>query len=120
MGLGIPVIVQSFSEQMEVYDFALKLLLTVLTLAAGFKGGEVTPLFFIGALLGNALSIWIPLPLALLSGLGFVSVFAGATNAPLACMVMAMELFGKEIMPYAMIACFVAYLLSGKSSIYQS
>jgi H+/Cl- antiporter ClcA len=118
MGLGIPVIVQSFSEQMEVYDFALKMLLTILTLSAGFKGGEVTPLFFIGALLGNALSIWIPLPLSLLTGLGFVAVFAGATNAPLACMVMAMELFGKEILPYAAIACVMAYLLSGKSSIY--
>jgi len=118
MGLGIPVIVQSFGEQMEVYDFALKMLLTILTLSAGFKGGEVTPLFFIGALLGNALSIWLPLPMSLLTSLGFVAVFAGATNAPLACMVMAMELFGKEIMPYAVIACVMAYLLSGRSSIY--
>lgn len=118
MGLGIPVIVQSLSEQMEVYDFALKMLLTILTLSAGFKGGEVTPLFFIGALLGNALSIWIPLPLSLLTGLGFVAVFAGATNAPLACMVMSVELFGKEILPYAAIVCLMAYLLSGKSSIY--
>lgn len=118
MGLGIPVIVQSFSEQMEVYDFALKMVLTILTLSAGFKGGEVTPLFFIGALLGNALSIWIPLPMSFLTGLGFVAVFAGATNAPLACMVMAMELFGKEIMPFAAIACVMAYLLSGKGSIY--
>ncbi len=119
MGLGIPVIVESFSEQMAVYDFALKMLLTILTLSAGFKGGEVTPLFFIGALLGNALSIWIPLPLSLLTGLGFVAVFAGATNAPLACMVMAMELFGKEILPYAIIVCLLAYVCSGKNSIYE-
>lgn len=118
MGLGIPMIVQSFSEQMELYDFALKMLLTILTLSAGFKGGEVTPLFFIGALLGNALSIWIPLPLSLLTGLGFVAVFAGATNAPLACMIMAMELFGKEILPYAFIVCLLAYVCSGKNSIY--
>ena len=118
MGLGIPMIVQSFSEQMELYDFALKMLLTILTLSAGFKGGEVTPLFFIGALLGNALSIWIPLPLSLLTGLGFVAVFAGATNAPLACMIMAMELFGKEILPYAFIVCFFAHVCSGKNSIY--
>jgi len=119
MGLGIPVIVQSFSESMEVYDFALKMILTILTLSAGFKGGEVTPLFFIGALLGNALSIWIPLPLSMLTGLGFVAVFAGATHAPLACMVMAMELFGKEVLPFAAIACIMAFLLSGKKSIYQ-
>ncbi len=119
MGLGIPVIVQSFSEPMEVYDFALKMILTILTLSAGFKGGEVTPLFFIGALLGNALSVWIPLPLSMLTGVGFVAVFAGATHAPLACMVMAMELFGKEVLPYAAIACVMAFLLSGKKSIYQ-
>ena len=119
MGLGIPIIVESFSEPMEVYDFALKMILTILTLSAGFKGGEVTPLFFIGALLGNALSIWIPLPLSMLTGLGFVAVFAGATHAPLACMVMAMELFGKEVLPFAAIACIMAFLLSGKKSIYQ-
>lgn len=118
MGLGIPVIVQSFNQPMELYDFALKILLTILTLSAGFKGGEVTPLFFIGALLGNALSLWLPLPLSLLTGLGFVAVFAGATNAPLACMVMAMELFGKDILPYAAIVCIVAYLFSGKNGIY--
>ena len=119
MGLGIPVIVESFSQQMELYDFALKMILTILTLSAGFKGGEVTPLFFIGALLGNALSIWIPLPLSILTGLGFVAVFAGATHAPLACMMMAMELFGKEVLPYAAIACVMAYVVSGKKNIYQ-
>lgn len=119
MGLGIPIIVESFTKPMEVYDFALKMVLTILTLSAGFKGGEVTPLFFIGALLGNALSIWIALPLSMLTGLGFVAVFAGATHAPLACMVMAMELFGKEVLPFAAIACIMAFLLSGKKSIYQ-
>jgi H+/Cl- antiporter ClcA len=118
MGLGIPMIVQSFSEQMELYDFALKMLLTILTLSAGFKGGEVTPLFFIGALLGNVLSIWIPLPLSLLTGLGFVAVFAGATKAPLACIVMSVELFGMESLIYMMIVCLLSYMLSGKRSIY--
>ncbi len=118
MGLGIPVIVQSFSEQMELYDFALKMLLTILTLSAGFKGGEVTPLFFIGALLGNVLSIWIPLPLSLLTGLGFVAVFAGATKAPLACIVMSAELFGMESLFYMIIVCLLSYMLSGKRSIY--
>lgn len=119
MGLGIPVIVESFSQQKEIYDFGLKMILTILTLSAGFKGGEVTPLFFIGALLGNALSIWIPLPLSMLTGLGFVAVFAGATHAPMACIMMAMELFGKEVLPYAAIACIVAFVLSGKKNIYQ-
>lgn len=120
IGLGIPTILQSFEEQLPLYDFAIKMALTILTLAAGFKGGEVTPLFFIGATLGSALSFFIPLPTALLAGMGFVAVFAGATNTPLACMLMAIELFGAESGVYVAIACVVSYLLSGHNSIYAS
>lgn len=118
IGLGIPTIVQSFDMQLPAYDFAIKLILTVITLAAGFKGGEVTPLFFIGAALGNALGFFIPLPIGLLSGMGFVAVFAGATNTPIACSIMAIELFGVECGVYVSIACVVSYLLSGHTSIY--
>ncbi|ALL08770.1 chloride channel protein [Pedobacter sp. PACM 27299] len=118
IGVGIPTIVASFDQQLPPYDFAVKMAFTVITLAAGFKGGEVTSLFFIGAALGNALSYFIPLPTGLLAGMGFVAVFAGATNTPLACMVMAMELFGSECGVYIAIACVVAYLFSGHNSIY--
>ncbi|MBX2894449.1 MAG: voltage-gated chloride channel family protein [Cyclobacteriaceae bacterium] len=118
IGLGIPTIVQSFEQQLPAYDFALKIALTIITLSAGFKGGEVTPLFFIGATFGNALSLFIPLPTALLAGMGFVAVFAGATNTPIACSIMAIELFGVECGVYVSIACIVSYLLSGHSSIY--
>lgn len=118
IGLGIPTIVASFDQQLPAYDFALKMLFTIVTLSAGFKGGEVTPLFFIGATLGNALSYFIPLPPGLLAGMGFVAVFAGATNTPIACMIMAIEIFGSECGVYAAIACVVAYLLSGNNSIY--
>ena len=118
IGLGIPTIVASFDQQLPAYDFALKMLFTIVTLSAGFKGGEVTPLFFIGATLGNALSYFIPLPPGLLAGMGFVAVFAGATNTPIACMIMAIELFGSECGVYVAIACVVAYLLSGNNSIY--
>lgn len=120
IGLGIPTIVGSFEQQLPAYDFALKMAFTVLTLASGFKGGEVTPLFFIGATLGNALAYFLPLPIALLAGMGFVAVFAGATNTPIACSVMAIELFGSEISVYAAIACVVAYLFSGHTGIYRS
>jgi len=75
-------------------------------------------LFFIGATLGSALSCCIPLPTALLAGMGFVAVFAGATNTPLACMLMGIELFGVESGVYIAIACVVAYLVSGHNSIY--
>jgi H+/Cl- antiporter ClcA len=118
IGLGIPTTVASFEEPLPSYDFALKMLFTIITLAAGFKGGEVTPLFFIGAALGNALSLFIPLPTGLLAGMGFVAVFAGATNTPLACSIMAMELFGSGCGVYVAIACVVSYLISGRNSIY--
>ncbi|KFF01902.1 voltage-gated chloride channel family protein [Chryseobacterium luteum] len=118
IGLGIPVILESFEKQLPLYDFALKMVFTVVTLSAGFKGGEVTPLFFIGATLGSALSIFIPLPVGLLAGMGFVAVFAGATNTPLACMLMGIELFGAECGVYIAIACVVSYMFSGHQSIY--
>lgn len=120
VGLGVPVIVSSFSEEWPAYTFLLKILLTTFTLAAGFKGGEVTPLFFIGALLGNALSAFIPLPLAFLAGLGFVSVFSGATNAPIACAVMGMELFGWQMGGYLLVCSVLAFVFSGTSGLYVS
>jgi len=120
IGLGVPTIVDSFSIQQPYYAFLIKLLLTTFTLGAGFKGGEVTPLFFVGATLGSALFLIIPLPMALLAGMGFVAVFSGATNTPIACTLMGIELFGTEAALYLGIACFVAYLFSGHTSIYAS
>lgn len=118
IGLGIPTITGSFNEQVVPYAFILKIIFTIITLGSGFKGGEVTPLFFIGATLGNALSLFIPLPMALLAGIGFVAVFSGATNTPLASSIMAIELFGSECGVYVAIACIVAYLISGHNGIY--
>lgn len=120
IGLGVPTIVASFTEPLASYDFVLKLLLTTFTLGASFKGGEVTPLFFIGATLGNALSAFVPLPMALLAGMGFVSVFAGATNTPIACTLMGMELFGAECGVFIALSSVIAYLFSGHSSIYSA
>lgn len=118
IGLGIPTILESFDQQLPLYDFVLKMVFTIVTLSAGFKGGEVTPLFFIGATLGSALSLIIPLPFGLLAGMGFVAVFAGATNTPLACMLMGIELFGAECGVYVAISCVISYLFSGHNSIY--
>ncbi|MEB2783429.1 voltage-gated chloride channel family protein [Algoriphagus persicinus] len=120
LGLGVPRIVEAFETPLPWYDWLAKTGLTSFTLGAGFKGGEVTPLFFTGATLGNALASWIPLPLALMAGMGFVGVFSGATNTPIACTVMGMELFGYESGIFLGIACLIAYLFSGKSSIYSS
>ncbi len=120
IGLGIPTIVDSFSENLPWYDFLAKIGMTSLTLGAGFKGGEVTPLFYTGATLGNALSGIIPLPMALLAGMGFVAVFSGATNTPLACTLMGIELFGEASGVYVGLACVVAYIFSGHAGIYNA
>ncbi|MDB5174191.1 MAG: Cl-channel voltage-gated family protein [Phycisphaerales bacterium] len=107
-----------------------KILFTAVTLASGFKGGEVTPLFFVGAALGNAMArlLGVPEHVDLFAGLGFVAVFAGATNTPLACTIMGIELFGagsdnllgSGFVVYVAAACFLAYLFSGHTGIYLS
>jgi H+/Cl- antiporter ClcA len=119
-GLGIPVIVQAFEQPLPAWDFAAKMLFTIASLGSGFKGGEVTPLFFIGATLGNALAPLLQQPFALLAALGFVGVFAGAANTPLACTLMAIELFGAPIGVFAAVACVMSYLFSGHTGIYRA
>ena len=120
IGLGVPTIVDAFNINLNSYDFILKLLFTSFTLGAGFKGGEVTPLFFIGATLGNILVWFIPMPMPLLAGMGFVAVFAGATNTPIACTIMGIELFGIESGIFIALACTTSYLFSGHSGIYSA
>ena len=120
MGLGLPEIQNAFSTELPSYDFLLKIMFTAITLGAGFKGGEVTPLFFIGATLGNTLAYFIPLPLSFLVALGFVSVFSASANTPLACTLMAIELFGLEIGLFAAISCVGSYAFSGHRGIYSS
>ena len=120
MGLGIPVIQEAFIHPLAWTDAAGKFVLTVLSLGAGFKGGEVTPLFFIGATLGNTLAGWLDVPFALMAAVGFVAVFAGAANTPLACTLMAIELFGSQIGIYALIGCVLSYSFSGRSGIYRA
>ncbi|GAO44503.1 voltage-gated chloride channel family protein [Flavihumibacter petaseus] len=102
------------------WSWAIKLLFTVVTLGTGFKGGEVTPLFFIGATLGNTLAVATGSPVDLMAALGFIAVFAGATNTPIACTLMGVELFGGDHILHYTVACFTAYYFSGHSGIYSS
>ncbi|MBB3381522.1 MULTISPECIES: voltage-gated chloride channel family protein [unclassified Rhizobium] len=106
--------------RVDYWSWFWKVVFTIVTLSAGFKGGEVTPLFFIGAALGNALAAILGAPADLFAALGFVAVFAGATNTPLACMIMGIELFGATHTVYLAVACFLAYICSGHTSIYLS
>lgn len=119
-GLGLEIISKSFTSQIFAEVFLFKILFTLITLGSGYKGGEVTCLFFIGSALGNTLSRIIRLPMDLMAGMGLVSVFSAAANTPLACIVMAMELFGDKIGIYAAVSCVVAYLFSGHTGIYDS
>lgn len=120
LGLGIPLIQSSFTEIVSPFTFLFKLVFTSLTLGAGFQGGEVTPLFAIGATLGNALTGLLHLYAPFLAGLGFIAVFCGATNTPIACFLMGIELFGSDAAIYMFIACIVSYLFSGHTGIYTS
>ena len=131
LGLGVTSthsggvsIVSAFGEGgARPWSWLLKVLFTTLTVSSGFKGGEVTPLFFIGATLGNTLAGLLHAPVDLFAGLGFVAVFAATANTPLACTVMAVELFGVGAgahLGYFATACFTAYLFAGHSGIYLS
>ncbi|WP_321532716.1 voltage-gated chloride channel family protein [uncultured Desulfuromonas sp.] len=119
-GDGISIVNAFSGVGVTPWSWWWKLLLTAITLSSGFKGGEVTPLFFVGATLGAALAGVLDVPVDLLAGIGFIAVFAGATNTPLACTLMGVELFGAQYLEYFAIACFLSYLFSGHSSIYLS
>ena len=119
LGLGVPTIVRAFEDpSLPVYVFALKLLFTAVTLGAGFLGGEVTPLFFVGAALGSVLARLLGIPIELGAGVGLAAVFAAASNTPLALSIMAVELLGAAVLPHVVIVCVVAYVLTGHRSIY--
>ncbi len=110
----------AFAHPLSPTDFVGKMVFTMASLGSGFKGGEVTPLFYIGATLGNALAPLLDAPFALLAAVGFVAVFAGAANTPIASTLMAMELFGAEIGVFAALACVMSYVCSGHSGIYRA
>ena len=107
-----------FGKPMGFDVFALKMIFTAVTLGCFFPGGEVTPLFVVGATLGSALAGPLGLPVPLLAAVGFVAVFAGAANVPLACTIMGVELFGGgSVVPIA-VGCVIAYVFSNHRSIY--
>jgi H+/Cl- antiporter ClcA len=123
-------ILSSFQERGATYwSWWWKTVFTTVTISSGFKGGEVTPLFYVGSTLGNAIARLLKAPTGLFAGLGFVGVFAGATNTPIACTVMGLELFASGSNPdlmrsgmlvYLTTSCFVSYVMSGHSGVYLS
>lgn len=118
-GLGTNLINASLAgEPIYAWDWALKLALTVLTLSAGFQGGEVTPLFSIGASLGAALAGLLGLPAAFCAALGYAAVFGSATNTLLAPALIGAEVFGWAAAPHFFAVCALSYAVNGGRSIY--
>ena len=127
-GLGLDTISESMKIQGSVpdtlpwYSFLVKIFYTAVTLGSGGSGGIVTPIFYIGATSGQLFGGWFggEYQLALFAALGFVSVLAGATNAPIAAIIMAMELFGMDIAHYAAISIAISFLVLGHRSVFPS
>ncbi|MCA9766242.1 MAG: chloride channel protein [Carnobacterium sp.] len=118
-GLGTNLIGKSFETgTIYSYDWILKLMLTIVTLAAGFQGGEVTPLFAIGATLGIALAPIVGLPLTFAAALGYIAVFAAATNTFMGPLFIGAEVFGYQYLPFFFIVVITAYVFNGNQTIY--
>ena len=122
LGLGMPGIENVLSGQTpeSPFGFLYKMITTSVTFAAGGIGGIVTPIFFVGAQAGAMLADFLHVDSATLAALGLVAVLAGTANTPLAASIMAIELFGPQIAPYAAVACVISFLVTGQQSIYPS
>ena len=120
LGLGMPGIesVLSGNPPQSPFGFLYKMLTTSVTFAAGGIGGIVTPIFFVGAQAGAMLADFLRVDSATLAALGLVAVLAGTANTPLSASIMAIELFGPDIAPYATVACVISFLVTGQQSIY--
>jgi H+/Cl- antiporter ClcA len=119
-GIGTHMIERSFTHPMALSDFFLKWLLTVITIAVGFKGGEVTPLFFMGATLSNSCLSFLNFKnFSLSSALGMTALFGAVTNTPYTSAIMACELFGWKIGLLSLTSCLLAKLLMGNKSFYR-
>ena len=117
-GLSTWLIDSGFSEDVNIFDPIKKLIVTVLTLGAGFQGGEVTPLFDIGASLGGAIGNIVNIEPSLLAAIGMICVFGSATNTPITTIMLGIELFGTEALIYYIIGIVISYYIIGNNGIY--
>lgn len=120
IGIGTGVIARAFVGPMGIEDFFFKCLLTIMTIAVGFKGGEVTPLFFMGATMSNSCATYLGLTnFSLSSSLGMVALFGAAAGVPFASAMMAAELFGWEVGVISLASCLIAKVIMKRNSIYR-
>lgn len=118
--LGTNLIDFSFNDysNIRVYDFILKLIFTAICTAIGFSGGEVTPLFAIGASCGVVLGMWLGLPILIIAGLGYCLVFSSATKTCITPIFLALEVFGFKLMLIIILPAVLLYFINKKYSIY--
>ena len=119
-GAGMDMALAAVTGQADWYDFALKLLFTAVTLAAGFKGGEIVPTFCIGATFGCVAGGLLGLDPGFTAALGLVGLFCCATNSPLASIILSIEMFGSANLPWFALVCVITFVLSGNSGLYGS
>ncbi len=119
-GAGMPIIERAMHEPAKPEAFLLKIVMTALTLGAGFKGGEIVPSFFIGATLGNVIATLIGFDMGLGAAIGMICFFCAVVNCPLASIILSVEFFGGGNIALFGVACAVSYLVSGYSSLYSS
>jgi H+/Cl- antiporter ClcA len=121
LGLGLETIKESLEGGiMPGGSFLLKILFTAITLSFGGSGGIITPIFFIGATAGNVFGSALGFDARVFAAIGMVSLLAGAANTPVSASIMAVELFGPEVAPYAAVACVISFLMTGHRSVYPS
>jgi H+/Cl- antiporter ClcA len=120
LGRGLPMIDEAFVGQVPPLAFLAKIVFTAITMGSGFRGGEVIPLFFMGATLGNTLAPIVDLPVSFLAALGLVAVFCGGTNIPITCFVFSIETFEGEGVLYFFLACLTSYIFSGHHGVWPS
>lgn len=120
LGRGLPVLDEAFVGHVPPFAFLAKIVFTAATMGSGFRGGEVIPLFFIGATLGNTLSPIVDLPISFLAALGLIAVFCGGTNVPITCFVFSIETFEGQGIIYFFIACITSYIFSGHHGVWPS
>ena len=119
-GAGMDVIGRAISGDVKYSAFLLKIVFTAITIAAGFKGGEIVPTFFIGATFGCLVAKVIGLSGGLGAALGFVALFSGMTKCPIASLLLAIEVFGAKAVPFFVIAVIIAYVFSGRFGLYDN
>ncbi|AKL95128.1 chloride/fluoride channel protein EriC [Clostridium aceticum] len=118
LGRGLPMVERAFKRDVPPFAFLAKIVFTAITMGTGFRGGEVIPLFFMGATLGNTLSGVAGLPPSFLAALGMIAVFCGAANTPISAFIFSMEMFQGQGMTYFFMVCIISFLFSGHHGIY--